>query len=515
MIHWIPKETERYGPEEVCSNHNIWPNKERHSLLFIQGKGIRHTKSPAGQFRNVKYIEEVPYPEREELRCLYAFEHLPSIYALKIDRYSFHIHTFLRLNISVFKLQVLSYSVAQCSNDHILVESGRWFELRFCGKHNYVFNIFPGSNVIKVSEVFHVPFKSKQVHFAFAVMDSNIIQSNPAVSFPRFVSHLRYYLFAMRMVSETHQVRVKHFQYIQIVASVKEFYSFEIWDGPGKRSKHEAGVHFSSGEKSYTSSTFVLFMSLVSKFEKITTNNMDFAAIDLKCDVIHYLGHNNQRMFPLNPTRTVNCATLVAPQQNSINLTVGGFEYTGEPNTLLCDWAGVAAYDDTQQLISSECVKILEQHSFYDICTCNQSPESSSWYKLHAIIYQKQTKKYVHPEIEHNKSIYSPNNLTLVWYSFKEYGIISANVSITTTNCKVKTLTFCPSGALHFQSSEVCLVVQVLHSQHHLEARCKKTRHYIFGAPHNQSYSLSVTGFIDGEQEKVNHVHSRYWRGSQ
>ncbi len=490
------------GYDWAC--RNLLSRKNTPSLGYSEDIGVMIPRTPVGKFESTNTIEVVPAKYRHFLSCVPSFPYPSTLHKITIKKYSFYLHTYLRLNITILKLEVLSYHISKCTHDYIAVQSlslSRNNSIKFCGKHSSGTNVFPPSHWVILTEIFDIILKRKIFVFSHSVMDQSIIesQSNSAQGSHDFVLAplSTYYWFQGKEITQTFLLRAQHLEYIHVCTSLASESGFTVLDGPGKKSAEILPSWIPRGKEIYISTSFVVFLSFTTKFFD-PLQKIEFKIYLLECEFLQAEDVTEAMLLPVNTKKNTQCLGLAAMQGNSFNITFSDYKYTGDPNTFMCDFAGVALYNvlfkNNYQLVTTECVKVLEKHVFEHICGCN-----FLWGLT--LIHNKEDRKFTYPQQNDSKSVFSSAELVhLVWYSFKEFGFLSVNVSISFTSCTIETVgsdiinkTQCEFKFSHDQ----CIIVQMLHWQQKRGASCRNL-YFEFYLKNKQHYSLSAVGFIEG-----------------
>ncbi len=303
-------------------------------------------------------------------------------------------------------------------------------------------------------------------------MDSHVVQSVPFP--PR--KQLKYEYFD-QMITEhwchdnrlyqKYSLRAKHFQYFVINSPISSVSNLKIWDGPSKTSNLLEGSILSCHQFQYISAAFLVTVSHTAK-KHMANRNINISIHSSVGDTLLANQQTKQIHLPLSDNKSGKALhfSVVAPPIYSLNLTFSQYESSGDDIYEHCNFAGVAAYNvfpnNTFELITVECVKTKERSSFAVLCQgsspcwCRYKPQCKS---VLTFIHKIDNKKYEYPGPTDSKSVFSSTStLFLTWYSFRNYGDLSVNVSFSTTTCKVIISKEC-----HLELNlDSCAIVQVL-----------------------------------------------------
>ncbi len=474
---------------------------------------------PTGQLQTVKQFFEI-LTSPCSMGCKYSaqFDKRELISTKRVEGHSFLLQTRLRLNMTILELETVTLDPTVCLLGKILIESFSpkgIDHLVYCGKHSLL-NIFPTSNEVLVWEEFSVPLKDKKFKFTFFVMDQHTVLTMPlstsCVIQSKHFNSLHFILWNLyALIYQEYIIKARHFQYCVITNQNESTHILKIWDGPGRRSdllKGSTVVPLKTRYISSTSTVFLLYSAQLTQTDLI----MKISVHSLLCHTMR--PQRNNIVFSMPPSENLlskaHCMMLWAPANQSVNATLFGFKYAGDFNTVQCPWAGVAAYNALSlnifQQITVECVKIVQKHSFQGIC--HQTDRSF------VVVLQRQNEHHTSPRSRDSKSIYSTTNaLILVWYSFKEYGNISVNVSVSFTTCKVKTCHVQKCQVLRpgygvprhlFEIRGQCTILQVvpwpLVPRHKRSSRDKYFEIYLDKVTKKKvQYQLSAAGNFEGK----------------
>ncbi len=523
---------QRRGADPTVECFKAWhvESDPSQTVPFARASLVGKADRPAGHFRTVRQAEELPLVKLWvfglSCRTSPSSQHTRRLYSSRTEVYSFHTHKLLRINVTVLELDTLSSSTAKCTLDFVSVQCfpATNNQLEFCGKRSLI-NIYPVSNIVQVKEHFYVPLKSKRLQFVYSVMDlltmvSLPLSSRAAALYGHSALLLHTYSFAEGVVSQEYLLTARHFEHFVITVLESQKTHVEIWDGPGKRSKKISGTN-SSTEGVFSSSAFLAFV--LRRWSWGTNQTLAFSTKSLQCSTVLSVDTEKQLSFPYLNMNKVHCITTRAPANLTLNVTFSGYQTQGDDaNGAQCQWAGVAAYnkpddEDHFQLITVECVKVLEGHSFEPVCSCAAQQRFSLLVHTNEkhktlIAQSNKNKDFVHPTVNSIKSVYSTTNtVVLIWYSFVEYGSLSLNVSLSTTTCKATTVEVgsldpdmdipLPTTCSVYFSVEHCTIVQVSDwsDRFRLSAKCVAVRVVVEqAAPEILLFSLSATGFVEG-----------------
>ncbi len=485
-------------------------------VKFVEVAIVNIGTRPLGRFISERINEVLPHYLHFYCKQ-HAFRFFRRLSVTHTDKHVFYVHTFLRVNISILGLQTASHNLTECELDHISIDSilpVKNISFKFCGKHSKT-NIFPNSPKVHVTELFKIPLKSKIFQFVYSILEQQkveTLQLSSQICWPNCFPLLSLFWHVDASTYSEYQLRVKHFQHITILVPDFLFPSLRIWDGPGKRSELVRTLSVFGSERVFESSTFAVFMTYYSSIKHIQSK-LRFTLQNLGCVPLTVnRQHSVSLPSSLNATpEKATCVSMSTPDNESLEIRFSEYHYTGEINTAQCDWAGASVYSmltaHTHQFITTECVKVLESHTFEAICTCKNiqyTPYS------HVVVKRKTNREFAFPGVKESKIVYSSSDTTkVVWYSFPEFGKFSVQMSFSTTMCKIVTLDAGkftkmpghPSRCSTYFPVDTCHILQVLEWPHRTRSDCSNGIEILVGKKNqtNNLLSLSGVGFIEGK----------------
>ena len=299
---------------------------------------------------------------------------------------------------------------------------------KYCGIVSS-FTLYPASNKVTIAiivEPYEVIFDTI---ISYSVIDSHKIISYEGKRTKSIAPITLMKLLSTGLYLLKYQIEVERYERINIICNISQYYFINIFDGPG--TLYNILKPFEGNEKMahYTTTTFQSFVFLVrSQFE---VSNSIFIAYNTSM--------SNKAQKELSNSE-ISMIKMDTEAQLFFKITIYQMEYTGIKYSS-CGYDGITLYD------------INGNGRFQKISTACYSNELEYRYK----------------------NLYTENSvMLLVLYSYKKYSNISLNLSVSTSECKAKTINICElkhdkesleSTSFFSVKKQKCIIIQLHYRQ--------------------------------------------------
>ncbi len=355
--------------------------------------------------------------------------------SFEFHKYLFMLNDSLRLNLTLRNLYISSFRET-CRFERISIfcwhgRKGKYCphegSLIYCATYSEI-HCYPEHNEISIT-VRTTPFVILKVQMSYSIIDSGLVKTNIINRKNPYINWVMN--FPKVQVQIWHIVlknKFKHLVLTSVLTSQGE--KIKVHDGPGDKSPVVKGQTSGDLEAKYTTTTFQVFINSL-QF-KNTSGNLTYVESSQNKTTSIVLPNDTVITLPdfcvLKPRLRGVCFLSFKVEENfSVNVTFSEFN-DEHHNTESCDHSGIAVYDDHDQEIFKDCVKIHYGRTF-ELKGCHQS---------YSIVQIVSRFRYTVPKSLESHSVYSNSNaVTLVFYSYPEYSSLSLNITASSTECRV------------------------------------------------------------------------------
>ncbi len=363
----------------------------------------------------------------------------------KFSTYKFYLDKTLSLNITFLELYIQHTAkllhMSPCWFGYLSVRSKLSdYEsyILYCGRLASV-SCYSVSHDVKMMLKTSV-FVTVRAEMFYSVLDANTLRSTRTGSAEAktFQAHLVFIIPKNKMELSIFKFRTDPTKRIVAFCPNIRHTNMEAFDGPGTKSKHLTARRGSKSQYFFASSNFQMTIyffrqmgdSLVLSHISLQKISTDIGVAD--CGLNLSLPHFSSCIDKLFCFITLNTST-----GQKFNLTLKHFQYQGDRNLDECQYAGIWLADhniNTTKVhlkeIYSDCVK--EYHSDSSVHDCFM--DRAHFYTA----YNVSTTNQSFPEPNHSVSVFSrTNKVSIVFYSFQEYGLLSLQIQVSLIQCEV------------------------------------------------------------------------------
>ncbi len=366
--------------------------------------------------------------------------------------YKFNLDERLRLNLTLQRIYFSVHTYLYCQGGYIGVRHKNIL-VRYCGVISQI-SSYSQSNDPTI-EVRTYAFVTVNVHMSFTIMDHRLIETwscektyeSVQTSYPTIIQCPSKGIY----LSSLH-IKVEHYRHLVVLCNMSQ-HQVKTHDGPGKRSAPLRKLDKVQNKEvqKFLSSTHQVVIFYVSQMtiQKHSTKHMNFYSesdAPLAVDV----GHNSTTWILPNTAmcnKSNSCILkLQARNAHVLNLTLNAWEYQGIFNTENCSFAGLAIYDKfltSFHLINTFCVRHHHARSFHRGSYVMPGPRGTRSTVIF-VAYNATCYEHDFPRHYDTKTVYSTSDTVMVaLYFYKEYGTMTLNLIVRTTECKIISLDIC------------------------------------------------------------------------
>lgn len=364
-------------------------------------------------------------------------------------KYKFDLDRLLRLNVTLLDVYFSSSSWNYCEHGSISIGNqlpcGE-YHLRYCGVYPQITS-FPDSHKVK-TEVYAKFLTTVKVRMFYSIIDSNKILSLPPVlkqkaPFPLW----NMLLTTQAQLLNVYKVLVEHFKQLEISLTHKRQGLIDIYNGPGTKSPKLSGKSIDAQLTKYFASSFQVTLYHVENVYKFQNSGsaLHFTARLTECWTAKFV--DRPTFFQTSNICTfcpVCVVKLTQTKQLGMQVTFGNVTYEGEANTENCSYAGVAIYEATEVSFSRALTECFKKHLGMRFkMLWKKTTEFPYVFKGFIKIYSALSFSYTKPDKKENISHFLSGGSLLIFYSFKEYGLMSFKAGVSPVLCKVITIHAC------------------------------------------------------------------------
>ncbi len=357
--------------------------------------------------------------------------------------YKFQLHKSLGINFTLHNMY-FSLPSPSCQDGYFRV-TNMWYQkttnLSFCGIYSQI-EIYSSSNKV-ISEVKTRPVVVVSINqISYTVLDLCQIKSSTQARHTNVLFPIWSILISLANISvNIYHIKLQPTQRIWICTKKKENIATVLFDGPGVKSPKTV----ISGVKqiNYFSTTFQLVILSLShrniNFQSLTISNI--STVFVKSDNTRSLSLPEDEYRDLPHMHLLN---IVTDKGISLNISTNHYKATGNIFVENCETSGLAFLElsDDHHNIFWECEKQVFDQQYSHEC---YKDTQSSYHYMHVFGRTQFLLSYSSQLL--GKSVYSESNsLFVCFYFYREYSIAEANITISTTSCKVMTINFCDAG---------------------------------------------------------------------
>ncbi len=363
----------------------------------------------------------------------------------------FNLDKHLALNLTFLYIYISSTSINKCNYGRYEVQmvSSRTLNTIHCFSPNQdtftqvqppvIFcGIHPQKTVLSSSHITYFaaymrPYVLNTTTIAYSILDKAQIEtvSNPKNLSIQHNDSKNVLQYEQGIVSQTKMqlniFRLNVLKKCRVVVRAPSVFEdhLEFFDGPGSKSPKIKARHLFQNSIHFIMSTFqCIFFFYLNKFPDFGSLAFSFLSESspIVCKTL-YVSSNETQFFSFftNDSNFGVCLKFYTEREQRINFTATEINYNGTINTEDCRFSGIAALSDQEEMLT----------------LCHYGKYSNEFF------FNKTYNHLYHP------SIYSPQNkLTIIFYTYIEYGSLTAVSCSSTTSCNIRIINACKSGEL-------------------------------------------------------------------
>lgn len=339
-------------------------------------------------------------------------------------KYKFSMHSHLRLNLSFHYIAFTSKPDDHCQQGHISIKQTNVSNIqKYCGLHSafivYSYSEDAEMKIFPKNQNFFVTSAS------YSVIDigkvSNTIFLHPIL---RWCFNFHMHEISMERVF----VKVGTFHHVHIFAENTSGNTLDIHDGPGTKCPKLVANYTKSNQSYFVASTF---QALIIVFFRKSSKSIAYrsqAVIPTKVITVKHDTKVQEFLGNSHICQTIKVCFLKFSTKNTLklNLTMYNFAYKGSHMMGNCSYAGLAVMDSDNGHLTTECV----QTNFYRFVNSSGQVHSFS--------------NYTYFGQNDVKTVYSSQNeMSVLLFNYKEYGILTVSVDVETTDFRIITIDIC------------------------------------------------------------------------
>ncbi len=418
-------------------------------------KGVLTITRPVAQVNSSK-LTQVLYKLSAKDKCKelkdviwYEFEAPKLMYSVSnLYRMELHLHKHLRLNLTIIKLYIpesVYLEGHKCTRGLIRVQStnkAKTIEWDLCGLLSYT-TLYPAFSHITVFSMARA-FVFINASLQFVVMDHNTLESEvvdgQSIVSPRWSFHFP----ATKVELVYYNLVASKIKCLEIFMNRSAVDSVVVYDGPGIKSHILESSTSDPDMVYYISSAFhVVFYCATHEHLTKHMNTRFRTKVNQKIHISSVSVSQEKQTFDFpHPDLCFHqhlcIVDFVSESRDSLNITLSGMLYEGDANTEGCEYAAVLAYSSGYEDYDAVCVRQYEECSFRRDCY------RDSKHQHHIYLFDMDCDSYIHPQASDTTALRTQSHtITVVLYSFPEYGTLSTTVQVSTTPCTVHVVDFC------------------------------------------------------------------------
>ncbi len=390
--------------------------------------------------------------------------------------------------------------------------------LKFCGIHPKI-SYFSASHRVEI-QLKIKPKETVKLDMNFSIIDGNRIENRlewtetDSFSTPQ----LGFVFLQLSIKLDILHIQVAHYRQVcvwHISKITSKYPSVTIFDGPGQKSQ----VIITTGKpRNVLLSTFqavVHHYGFLSSSYCSTNTSIHYTS--KQANIALKMEQDNEPLnFSLPQSDLCLSKFCIFHLRNkrgrSLNITLSALTYTQGTESQSCMYAGVAVYQAQNQTfthLNTECVKTHLGKTYLRSVFCHQvSSHPLECLKYNFFQHFDNTLfKYTLPQPADKVSFYSKtDSVLLVFYSFDEYGKFSADLSVSSTTCRIIIIQSCGKGSLSPSVKNLqkfkCHIFQIhrsYYSRKTEDVNCHMSFTFHQKAPQKKFISLYGTGSFKGE----------------
>ena len=326
--------------------------------------------------------------------------------------------------------------------------------VRYCGIYSAIMQFPPSKNIV-LSVIVHQQITVK-INMNYSVIDAHRVESGlirvEETNFWHWIYIFKHFKYSYLSLQIFH-MKVLHFQNINVMFDLLKDEFGTVFIGPSVRSKPTTNIGPVSNKTQILFTTFQILVHLYHKEKQSLSGNDSITRL---CYSSEKAGFGSSLDFDddtrnLSLPQTPVCSSIslcrsvthlkTAPER-SFNISLNAMSRKGDSNSAECNFAGIAVYQEMNKTLSpvrTVCVvrhvgKIYERSDYLF-----RSRKRQRFVNLHNMVLFE----YVKPLKEDTTIIFSGSNTVLVFYYYKEYGNLIADVSMSDVHCQAATIDTC------------------------------------------------------------------------
>ncbi len=375
----------------------------------------------------------------------------------KFIKYKFYLDKTLRLNVTFLELYIqhtaeLSH-ISSCwfgFVNIVSILSGLQSMVSYCGKLASV-SCYPVSYHV-IMMFYTGVFVTVRAEIFYSVFDRNTLQSIQAGS-TKVKKPQGYQVFIFprnQLELSIFGIRTDPMMRMCVVWPNITDIDLKAFNGPGTKSKQLTASRGNNSQSFFAATKFQMTIYLLRQLgDSLVLSHTSLAKRGLAVSVNEFGKHLSLPQFGSCMNELFCLITLNTSRGHKLNLTLKNFQYEGEKNLHECQYAGIWVADHDHKTntplneIYSECVKEYLNDSYEHDCFVEKR---DCYYVAHNI----STTERLFPEPNNSVAVFSrTNTVSIVYYSFQEYGVLSLQIQISLIQCEVIQSDLCQLEGLY------------------------------------------------------------------